>query len=153
MSIYSGFAKRSQEQIYNRLIFAALELFSRRTLKQQQNKAEMGSMPLSGLLNENTHGAHNVQSNSNSFNNSMGGTDTGAGSDFNFAKKLLKIYKAMTYLEKSKHMEPNMSGAIHALCKFLYFEHSRDKKDPSQDRGQGSLFSNTGGIDCFSNKS
>ena len=85
-------------------------------------------------------------------NNSVVDADTGAGSDLSFTKKLLKIYKAMTYLEKNKNSELNMSDAIHNLCKFLYFEYSRDKRDASLDRGHGSIGSNNG-VDCLSNKS
>ena len=29
--------------------------------------------------------------------------------DFQFVKRIMKIYKAMTFFEEMKHMEPNMS--------------------------------------------
>ena len=42
--------------------------------------------------------------------------------DVRWSKKMLKIYKAMTYLEKGKHMEPMMSKAFRDLAKVLYHD-------------------------------
>jgi hypothetical protein len=39
-----------------------------------------------------------------------------------WAKKVLKLYKAMTYFEKMKHLEPNMSKAYKEFAKILYNE-------------------------------
>jgi len=43
-------------------------------------------------------------------------------------KKVLKIFKAMCFLEKSKHLEPNMSGAIKFLAKALYYEYKEQNR-------------------------
>lgn len=32
------------------------------------------------------------------------------------------MYKGMHYLEKMKHLDPNMTGAFHQLAKVLYYE-------------------------------
>ena len=85
MSIYSGFAKRSQETVYNKLVFKALDMLSQYVYCSRFNK------PFADELK--------------------------------FSKKMLKLYKAMNYMEKNKHLEPNMSVAIHHLAKHLYYEY------------------------------
>lgn len=84
MSIYSGFAKRSQETVYNKLVFKALDMLSNYVYATRFNKT---------LFDE-----------------------------IKFPKKMLKLYKALNYMEKHKHLEPNMSVAIHHLAKNLYYE-------------------------------
>lgn len=39
-----------------------------------------------------------------------------------WAKKVLKLYKAMTYFEKQKHMEPFFSKAFKEFAKIIYPE-------------------------------
>ena len=39
-----------------------------------------------------------------------------------FSKKLCKMYRAMSYMDKLKHQEPNMSLAIRDLVKPLFVE-------------------------------
>ena len=79
MSIYSGFAKRKQETVYNQLIFKALELLAEYTLQH---------LRIDVLDEKNA----------------------------SWCKKIIKINKAMAYMERSKHLEPNMSTAISTLA-------------------------------------
>ena len=94
MSIYSGFAKRQQESIYDKLIFKLISLLSNEVYAHKFNK------PVTDLPQ--------------------------------LSKKLLKIFKALTYMEKMKHLEPNMSNAFFTLGKALYYEH-KNERSASQD--------------------
>jgi hypothetical protein len=42
---------------------------------------------------------------------------------------MLKIYKAMTLLEEYKYLEPNMSKALHSMCKSFYLEYKNLKSE------------------------
>ena len=53
------------------------------------------------------------------FNQKFGATPE---DEVKFSKKLCKMYKAMTYMEKMKHLDPHMSLAIKGLVKPLFNE-------------------------------
>ena len=61
------------------------------------------------------------------------------------SKKVLKLYKTMHYLEKMKHLEPNMTSGFHNLAKSMYFEY---KDSRSQERMSNS---SNGFIEALSN--
>lgn len=78
--LYSGFSQKKYENVYNKLIYKALELF--------------GDFVQTALpIIEETKSA----------------TDAKSMRTDNWCHKVLKLNKAMIYLEKNKHSDPKMS--------------------------------------------
>ena len=81
--MYSGFSQKKYENVYNKLIFKAFELF-----------------------------AEFVQTTLPIVEDSKSNTDLKSFKPDNWCFKILKLNKAMTYLEKNKHSEPKMSKSF-----------------------------------------
>jgi hypothetical protein len=51
-----------------------------------------------------------------------------------FTKQILKLYKALVTMEKSKHLEPNMSPALFRLAKSAYCEYKKELTGSTQEK-------------------
>lgn len=90
MSIYGGFATRQHEAIYFKLVYKAMELMQAEILYTRAGSK-----------------FHSLICAVEDFDDSK------------WSKKMLKLYKVMTYFEKMKYLEPFYSQAISRLVRYL----------------------------------
>ena len=91
MSIYSGFATRQQETTYNKFMFKTLQIMAE----------EISGRKRGPTVYKDGDSVSNMSIN------------YGDG----FEKKIVKCYKALRYMEESKHLEPKFSQAFRDLAK------------------------------------
>ena len=109
MSVYCGFATRQQESVYNTLIFKLISLLAEKSLKFIQ----LGMQPkkdIWAITNAKPY---------LSFSNFELILESPLSDDRSWAKKIVKLSRAMHYMERNKHHDPFFSLAFDELSETL----------------------------------
>ena len=112
--LYSGFSQKKYENVYNKLIYKALELFA---------DFSFNTLP---LLEE-----------------TKSTTDLKSFKSDTWCYKVLKLNKAMVYLEKNKHSDTKMSKSFRSLAEHILRQIKDTRSQSLTRKSDGSLGANS----------